>query len=294
VTPTSTQQTGTTDGSALAATWGLERVGRKPTLRRYIGESWRRRHFATELAKSNVIAASAENRLGILWELLNPILLACVYYFAFGVLLGTKSDSGNFVAFLLCGVLAWYFLNRSIRQGSSSVTSNRQLVRSLHFPRLLLPISIVLRQTLGFYSNFLVLAVVALITGEGLRWQWIFGPVDLILMCAFACGAAMLVARGTSRWRDLHDLLPFGLRMWMYFAGVFFSVEVRYANQAQWIQAIAFYNPAAVYLEIMRYAFVAGSTPNWLTWFWAVAWAVGFLILGTIVFWGGEESYGNA
>jgi teichoic acid transport system permease protein len=294
VTATSTQPTGTTDGAALAATWGLERVGRKPTLRRYVGESWRRRHFATELAKSRVIAASAENRLGILWELLNPILLACVYYFAFGVLLNTKSDSSNFVMFLLCGVLGWYFLNRSIRSGSSSVTANRQLVRSLHFPRLLLPVSIVLRQTLGFYSSLLVLAVIGLITREGIRWQWVFGPLDLILMAAFASGAAMLAARGTSRWRDLHDLLPFALRMWMYFAGVFFSVEVRYAGQPQWIQAIAFYNPAAVYLEIMRYAFMAGPAPIWLTWFWAVIWAVGFLILGTIVFWSGEESYGNA
>ena len=294
MTATSTQRVVTTDAAALAATWNLERVGSKPALRHYVANSWRRRHFAIELAKSEVIKSSAETRLGVFWELLNPILLACVYYFAFGVLLSTKKDSSNFVLFLMCGVLSFYFINRSIRKGSMSVVSNRELVRSLHFPRLLLPISIVLRQTLGFYPNFVVLIFMALITKEGVRWQWVVGPVDLVLMGCFAAGAAMLAARAVARWRDVKDLLPFLLRMWMYFAGVFFSVGIRYADAPHWAQVLAEYNPAAVYLQIMRFAFLNGTPVSWLIWFWAVVWAIGTVIIGAVVFWRGEETYGSA
>jgi teichoic acid transport system permease protein len=295
VTTTSTELAGGPDAAAaaLASKWGLERVGRRPPLRTYIKEAWRRRHFATSLAKSKVIASSAENRLGLLWELLNPILLAIVYYLAFGVLLGTKKDNPDFEGFLLCGVLSWYFLNRSIRQGASSITGNRNLVRSLHFPRVILPISIVLRQTLAFYSNFAVIIVVVLIKGEGIRWQWIEAPFCLLLMACFGSGTAMIAAWAVTRWRDVNDLLPFVLRMWMYFAGIFFDVHVRYQNAPHFIQVLAFYNPAAVYLQIMRHAFVDAVVIDRLVIVWAVVWAVFFLVVGTVVFWRGEERYGN-
>jgi teichoic acid transport system permease protein len=279
--------------AALAVSWGLERVGRRPPLRVYVKEAWRRRHFATALAKSRVIASSAENRLGLLWELLNPILLACVYYLAFGVLLNTKKDNPDFEGFLLCGVLSWYFLNRSIRQGASSITGNRNLIRSLHFPRVILPISIVLRQFIAFYSNFLVIVVVVLIKGEGIRWQWVEGPLCLVLMACFGSGAAMIAAWATSRWRDIDALLPFVLRMWMYFAGIFFSVHVRYKNAPHVIQVLAYYNPAAVYLQIMRHAFLKSVVIDELTIVWAVIWAVLFLAVGTVVFWRAEERYGD-
>ena len=91
----------------------------------------------------------------------------------------------------------------------------------------------------------------------------------------------MLAARAVARWRDVHDLLPFILRMWMYFAGVFFSVGIRYANAPHFVQVIAFYNPAAVYLQIMRFAFLDGTPVSWLIWFWAVVWAIGTVIIGT-------------
>jgi len=294
VTTTSTQRTGTTDAKAMAETWGLERVGRRQTLLHYVADSWRRRHFAVEIAKSQVIAQSAEQRLGILWELLNPLLLAAVYYLAFGVLLGTKKDSGNFVGFLLCGVLSWTFINKSIRYGSSSLTSNRALLRSLHFPRIILPIAVVVRATIGFYSNFVVLVAVALITREGVRWQWVMAPLTLALMAAFTAGAAMLAARTTTIWPDFNSLLPFGLRMWMYFAGVFFAVQVRYADKPEVVRLVAFYNPPAVYFQMMRASFLHEYTVDGLMLFWAVAWAIIFLIAGTIVFWHGEESYGSA
>ncbi len=294
MTTTSAQPTGTADAKELAATWGLERVGRRQTLFAYVADSWRRRHFALELGKSQVMAQTSEQRLGILWELLNPLLLAAVYYFAFGVLLGTKKDSENFLGFLLCGVLSWQFIARSIRQGSSSLSANRALLRSLHFPRIILPIAVVVRSTIAFYANFLVLIAVALITSEGVRWQWVMAPLTLVLMAGFTAGAAMMAARGTAIWPDVNSFLPFFLRMWMYFAGVFFAVHVRYADKPEFIKLIAFYNPPAIYFEMMRASFLHENTVTGLELFWGVAWAVIFLVAGTIIFWRGEESYGSA
>jgi teichoic acid transport system permease protein len=294
VTTTSTRRPGGPDPAALAAEWGLERIGQRPPLRTYIREAWRRRHFAWALAKNRVIASSAENRLGLLWELLNPILLACVYYLAFGVLLNTKKDSPNFLGFLLCGVLTWYFINRSIRQGASAVTGSRNLVRSLHFPKILLPLSIVLRQFLAFYSNFVVIIVVVLLTHERVRITWLLAPACLLLMACFASGAAMVAAWATARWKDVNDLLPFIIRMWMYFAGIFFDVHVRYHKAPHFIQILAYYNPAACYLQTMRHAFVHSVPINGLVLMWDVVWAISVLLLGTIVFWRAEESYGDA
>lgn len=295
MTTMSTQRSATgADPAALAERWGLQPVGTRPPLKAYVKEAWGRRHFATELAKSSVIASTAENRLGTLWELLNPLLLTIVYYLAFGLLLGTHRDSQNFLGFLVVGMLSWWFLNRSIRRGAGSVTANRALVRSLHFPRIILPVSVVLRQTIAFFSSLPVIIVVVLLTGEGVRWQWVFAPPCLALMGLFCSGAAMLAAWATSRWRDIGDLLPFVLRMWMYFTGIFFNVHVRYAHAPHFIQVLAYYNPGAVYLQIMRYAFLGSIPISNLVLFWAVVWAAVFLAIGTVVFWRAEERYGYA
>lgn len=154
--------------AAKAAEYGLVQFGGRPPLGAYIKELWNRRHFAFELAKSRFRAQNEANRLGMGWVVLNPLIQACVYGLIFGVLLsgttGTKPE--NYIAFLVIGVFSFSFFSGCFTDGAKSIVSNRGLVRTLHFPRAVLPIATVLQKLMELVAMVLVMAIIVCFTGE--------------------------------------------------------------------------------------------------------------------------------
>ena len=129
------------DAAALAAANGLIRVDQAADFRDYIRDCWRLRHFTWNFAVARTIVATVQNNLGLLWEVLTPVLLSITYYLAFGVLLGTKQDSPDFIIFLICGVFTWRLFNQGLIAVSASLGKSKDLTQSLLFPRVLVPIA---------------------------------------------------------------------------------------------------------------------------------------------------------
>src|SRR4051812_852749 len=111
----------------------MQRAGARPSLGVYLRQLWARRHFIIDFTRSNSQVMYAGNFLGQIWQVLTPMLNAAVYYLIFGVLLGTKRGTHNFVAFLVIGIFVFHFLQQSITRGARSVMNNQGLVRSMHF-----------------------------------------------------------------------------------------------------------------------------------------------------------------
>ncbi|MCU6325990.1 ABC transporter permease, partial [Enterobacter quasiroggenkampii] len=107
---------------------------------------WARRHFITAFSTAKLTAQYSQAKLGQVWQVMNPLLNAAVYFFIFGVLLGTKKGVPDYIPFLVTGVFIWTFTQSSIMAGPRAVSGNLGLVRALHFPRAALPISFCLQQ----------------------------------------------------------------------------------------------------------------------------------------------------
>jgi teichoic acid transport system permease protein len=282
------------DPTVAAERFGLERVGARPGLRRYVGELVRRRHFIWEMARARVHTASSMHRLGRLWEPLNPLLLAAVYYLAFGVLLGARGDSDNFELFLVVGVFVWGFLAGGITAGSQSVARNRGLIRSIQFPRAVLPIAVTIKEVITFRSKLLVLVAVALATGETPALSWLVVLPAMALAAVFIAGVGFVTARLVAQVSDIGNVLPFVLRGLMYLSGLFYDVHYRLRHAPEWIQTLADLNPANVYITLVRSGFLPAEQPSTLTlWGLGVAWAFGMFAVGFVVFWRAEEHYGR-
>ena len=266
-------------------------MGARPSFFNYIAETWLRKDFAIALSTFSNEAANARNRLGKWWNILLPTIQAATYGLIFGVILG-DSRPDNFLPFLFTGVFLFSFMSGSFYSGASSITSNSGLVRSLSFPRALLPISTVITQFINLLPQLGILLVTLLIIQREITWSWFALIPILLLMTMFASGLAMIAARLTAQVRDLSKLIPFFTRIAFYVSGIFFSVEQVLAGYPQ-IFAIVKFNPVYDFIEIARGALVKGYTMETDIWIACTAWAVVTFAVGIVFFWKAEEEYGR-
>ena len=276
---------------------GLTLVGRRPTMGSYLGSLWSRRQFIWTYARARTQAGYRGRRLGPLWELLDPLVTMATYWLLFGVLLGARASVPNYLAFLAIGVFTFAVIRRSIQTGSRTIATNRGLLSSLPIPAIILPTAAVLQQVRTFLVSLPVLIFVLVLTGEPPSWAWLLAPAALVLIVPFAWGSALLVARLVSHTSDVGGVLPLVLRLWGLASGVMFPVAERAAqlDAPAWLEGLLIYNPGAVYLAVMRDAFLPdyaspGGLSNWVA---AAIWAVAMLTVGFIVFWRGEGTYGR-
>ena len=248
-------------------------------------------------ARSQLQAENNESRLGQIWQVLNPLLNAAVYFLIFGVLFEQKNQIPNFLSFLVCGVFIFGFTQRTILSGAKSITSNIGLVRALHFPRAVLPLATALEELLKTGSSLLVLAVIILAQREPLSLTWLQLPVILLMQLAFSVGIAFFFARLTAKVRDVAQFLPFAMRIWMYLSGVMYPLTALIAklnenglSGAAWLMTI---NPAAVYIDLVRGSLMATAPAAPVNWIYGIVWAVLAFTFGFLFFWRAEASYGR-
>ena len=275
---------------ALAEGAKLTKVGTRPRLFSYLRDFYQRRAFANTLARYNLQASTAKSSLGAAWHVVVPALQIGVYGVIFGVLLSSIRPA-NFVPYLITGIVLFQFITGCITDGAKSITANASLVRSLDFPRILLPVSAVISNLLKVLPLIAIMLAGLLLLGERPNLGWFLLIPDLILMILFSAGTAMITARLTVHLDDLNQLLPFIVRVLFYTSGIFWNID-KIIN-IEWLKLVLHYNPIHLFLVIARSSLVSGYSATALDWIAAAAWSVAILVLGVVFFWLAEEKYGR-
>ncbi|WP_210580188.1 ABC transporter permease [Streptomyces sp. GESEQ-4] len=287
------------DLAALAARHGLTVSGARPSLPEYIRQLWDRRHFITAFSTARLTSQYSQAKLGQVWQVMTPLLNAAVYFLIFGVLMGTKKGVPDYVPFLVTGVFVWTFTQSSILSGTRAISGNQGLVRALHFPRAALPISMCLQQLQQLLFSMAALVVILLVFGVPVAFSWVLAIPALLLQFTFNAGVSMIMARVGAKTPDIAQLMPFVLRTWMYTSGVMWSIEhllSKHHDWPSWVGPVLKANPAAVYIDLMRFALIDSFHANQLpphVWAIATGWALLAGVGGFIYFWKAEETYGR-
>ncbi|WP_443050441.1 ABC transporter permease [Streptomyces sp. NBC_00286] len=285
--------------AALAARYGLTVSGARPSLPAYVRQLWARRHFITAFATAKLTAQYSQAKLGQVWQVATPLLNATVYYFIFGVLMGTKHDVPDYVPFLVTGVFVWTFTQSSIMAGTRAISGNLGLVRALHFPRAALPVSYALQQLQQLLFSMAALVVILLCFGVPVAASWLLAVPALALQFVFNAGVAMIMARLGAKTPDIAQLMPFVLRTWMYVSGVMWSIDRVLSDHQDMPRVVLLAlecNPAAIYIDLMRFALIDSFHHSQLphhVWPLAIGWALLAGVGGFIYFWKAEETYGR-
>ncbi len=255
----------------------------------YLAEVWRRRDFAILVPVQDLRAQNMGSALGQLWHLLNPALMVAVYFLIFGVIIDTSRGVDNFLGFLIVGVVWFHLTQRVVQDAAVCIPRNLGLIRSVQFPRILLPAATVNGQTAAF-APALVLALAAVIaTGErpSLRWLALIGV--LAAQFVFNFGAALLVARIGAAVPDLRQLLPHVFRLLFYASGVIFSVDA-FVTSEFWRRAFAL-NPIYDVISCARWCLLGEPVDSWVV-AGMLAWGVVLLVVGFAVFWRSDQRLG--
>ncbi|HET8949420.1 MAG TPA: ABC transporter permease [Solirubrobacteraceae bacterium] len=258
-----------------------------PPLRPYVRELWRRREFAREMARTNLRTQHFNTVFGQLWLVLNPLLLACVYFLLVYILRGSGSRGTDFFAHLLAGLFAYYFVSDSIRLSVKSVTGGGRLILNTAFPRALLPLSSVITAFMRFLPTLLIYVPVHIVAGLPVNQNllWVF-PL-IFLMFVMAAGAGMLVSALQVYFRDVKNFLPYFLRIWLYSSPVlYYAHEV--PEGLKWILVV---NPLGGVLTAWSDVLIAGATPELWSMALAVAWSFGIFIAGGLFFVSREREF---
>ena len=282
-----------TPGAALPPAPGLQRAGARLPIDEYSRRLWERRYFIRAYSAASGSVGYEGKFLGQIWQVLTPLLNIAVYYLIFGVLLQTNRGIPNYIGYLSVAVFIFAFCTSSLSSGSRAITGNLGLVRALQFPRAVLPLSTTLVALRRLLYSLTVLAPILVLSGEPITWRWVLLAPAIALQALFCLGLAFTVARLGALVPDMTEILPFVTRMWMYFSGVMYSLQVFTTAHSGWISKIVSYNPAYVYLQLARNALLIGNPVTFTTWLLGAAWAGGTVVMAYLYFWRGEEEYGN-
>ncbi|MFF8097352.1 ABC transporter permease [Streptomyces sp. NPDC016675] len=282
----------------LAAKYGLSVSGARPSLPEYVRQLWSRRHFILAFSQAKLTAQYSQAKLGQLWQVATPLLNAFVYFTIFGLILnaGKGMPKDVYIPFLVTGVFVFTFTQSSAMAGVRAISGNLGLVRALHFPRASLPISFALQQLQQLLASMIVLFAVVIGFGSYPTLSWLLVVPALLLQFLFNMGLALIVARMGAKTPDLAQLMPFIMRTWMYASGVMFSIPIMLEDKPTWLADVLQWNPAAVYMDLIRFALIDGyGSENLPPHVWAVAlgWAVVLAVGGFVYFWKAEERYGR-
>ncbi|WP_171013205.1 ABC transporter permease [Microbacterium sp. 2FI] len=279
------------DARLRAPADGLYEVGRRPPFGAYLAEAWRRRSFAFTLAGYRLVGGLLQNRLGVLWIVLKPLLTALIYGTIFGVVLSSSAKPDDFVPYLIVGVFVFEFFTGCFGGGSRAITGNARLVQSLGFPRILLPVSVVAEQAMRMIPITVLLGILLLVFGVPITWSWLLVIPILVMMAVFNLGVALIVARMSVWVRDVQQFIPTINRILFYASSIFFQVDVVFADNPV-LLTIAHSIPTYDFIALVRGAMLEGHPVPELAVILAPIWTVVAICVGVVYFWKAEARYG--
>ncbi len=220
-------------------------------------EIWEYRDLVLLFVKRDFTATYKQTFLGPLWYLLQPLFTTLMLAFVFGVLAKTQTDGLPRLLFFMSGVVSWNYFADCLTKTANTFTGNAGIFGKVYFPRLTVPLSIVITNMITFVVQFgLFLLLLGYYWAKGApvfpNYRVIILPLLVVQMALLGLGMGAIVSSLTTKWRDLSMLVGFGTQLWMYASSVVLPLSV-IPEKWRWIFVL---NPMVPIIETFRFAFL--------------------------------------
>lgn len=216
-------------------------------------EFWQYRDLIWLFTRRSFMVIYMQTVLGPLWLFLNPLLTGIAYVILFGQIAKLSTDGVPQLLFYLSGNAVWAFFSGCVTVNASTFTSNAPLFGKVYFPRLIMPVSSVLSKLILYLIQMLL--VLALLFWYVIRgavtpvWRlWIFLPLLLLQLGVLGMGVGIIISSLTTKYRDLHVLVDFGMSLWMYATPVVYPLSTVDRN----LRRLLMLNPVTSVMECYR------------------------------------------
>ncbi len=197
--------------------------------------------------------------LGVVWYVINPLVLMGAYYLMFGIVFTVASEP-DYPLFLLVGLVVWVFFNQAVVSAAPSLLDQGALIRKARFPREIIPASVVTVQLVTFLALLALLAPVTIAIRGTVDPALLLLPLVLACLFAFVLGFALAVSILHAYFRDVAPILSAALLPWFFLSPIFFGVE-RITQGGTERFVLEWLNPIAPYILAVRDVLYAGEVP---------------------------------
>ncbi|AHM58633.1 ABC transporter [Flammeovirgaceae bacterium 311] len=250
-----------------------------------LAEVWRYRDLMLLFVRRDFVTFYKQTILGPLWFFLQPILTTIIFTFVFGRVANLSTDGIPHVVFYLSGIVLWNYFAECVNKTSGTFTQNANLFGKVYFPRIVLPLSIVMSNLLrlgvqlllfiGVWVYFFAKGAEVAINAHALLF-----PVLILIMAALGLGLGMIISSMTTKYRDLTFLITFGVQLAMYASPVIYPISSLDGDIRMLIMA----NPMTAIIETFRYGFLGEGTFSWALLGYSAGFSIVALYIGTIIF----------
>lgn len=259
-----------------------------------LGDVWRYRDLVMLFVRRDFVSNYKQTILGPLWFIIQPLLTTLTFTIIFGNFAKLTPKGIPGLIFYMAGTTVWSYFSQCLTAVATVFTTNAAIFGKVYFPRLTMPLSIVISNLVRFGIQFVLFLgfwVYFLLTTDSLHPNLLIllTPVLLLLMGLLSLGLGVIFSALTTKYRDLAMLLTFGVQLLMYAAPVVYPLSTVPAAYKLYILA----NPMTAIVESFRYAFLGTGSFSWMLLSYSALITLIILAIGVVMFNKVEKSFAD-
>ncbi len=252
-------------------------------------EIWRYRDLVFLFVNRNLTTVYKQTILGPLWFLIQPIFTSIIFTLVFNNLGQIQTGSVPPFLFNMAGITAWNYFKECLGGTSNTFVQNRGIFGKVYFPRVIMPITVVISNLFKFGIQlliFVVFYVYFFLKGSDIQVNFtlILLPLYILIMALLGLGFGMILSSLTTKYRDLTVLVGFGVSLLMYMSAVPYPLSEAKRKFPDYVTVFVEYNPLTQVIEGFRYMLLNTGIFSWSKFLYTLIFSVVVFLLGLIIF----------
>jgi lipopolysaccharide transport system permease protein len=250
-------------------------------------EVWQYRDLMWLFVRRDFVAQYKQTILGPLWHIIQPLFTTFIFLFIFrGVAKISTDGIEPPLLFYMAGIIIWSYFATCLSSTSSTFLTNANIFGKVYFPRLIMPLSIIISNIIRFCIQFgllLIFMIVYACKGVPIQigFTWLFIPLLIAVMAGISLGLGIIISSLTTKYRDLSLLLTFAIQLAVYVTPVGYPMSYLKGKKFEWLVSI---NPLSSIIEAFRYCIFGKGTITQAGLLYSFLFMIVVLIFGTLIF----------
>lgn len=273
--------------------WDIVIEPRSRLLQLNLKEVWRYKDLMLSFVRRDFVAQFKQTILGPVWHIIQPILTTLMFLLIFSRIARISTDGIKPTLFYMSGITIWNYFSTCLTSTANTFVSNANIFGKVYFPRLVLPLSVVISNIIRFGIQFLLLLVMIIYYNFNgypihLTAYWLVIPLLLLLMAGIGLGLGIIISSLTTKYRDFAVLLTFIVQLGMYVTPIVYPLS--YIESSKY-RSIIQLNPVSPVVEAFRYALFGKGTFDLMSIGYSILFMIIVLFVGIVIFNKVEKSF---
>jgi len=254
-----------------------------------IKELWRYRDLIMLYVRRHIVTLYKQTILGPLWLIIQPLLTIVMYMVLFGGIAGISTDGVPQALFYLSGLICWTYFADCLTNSGTTFISYHNVFGKVYFPRLVIPVSIVISNLVKFAVQlflFFIFYLFFIVKGVDIHltvYAWLV-PILILMLAGMGLGVGLIVTSLTTKYRDLTFLVQFGVQLWMYASPVVYPLSALKTGKASEFLWLIQLNPITSILETFKLGFLGTGSFSIFGLLYSMVFTIIVLFFGAVIF----------